>query len=213
MPIRLNLLAEDQAQEQLRRRDPTKRAIWVAAGAVVLVLAWSSSLQLKAMLGKIEVSRLQAQLQSKTNNYASVLQQQQRLTLAQNRVAALVQMATNKFMHATVLDQLQKVANDNIELLRVRSSQNLDRRETGKQKSVRLVETTTLTLEARDVSPNPGDQVTVYAKGLGALPYFKDRLIKTNGVRLTSLGARTVGTDGRASVAFAVECRYPEKTR
>src|SRR4029453_13596427 len=151
MPRRLNFLAEDQAQEQWRRRDPTKRALWVAGGAVALMLAWSSSLQLKAILGKTEVTRLQAQMQSKTNNYASVLLKQQRLTLAQSRMGALLQMATNRFMHATVLDQLQKVANENIELLRVRTTQNHERRETaGKTKSVQVVENTTLTLEARD---------------------------------------------------------------
>ena len=30
MPIRLNLLAEAQAAEDLRRRDPVKRALWLA---------------------------------------------------------------------------------------------------------------------------------------------------------------------------------------
>ncbi len=30
MPIRLNLLAEAQAAEEMRRRDPVKRALWLA---------------------------------------------------------------------------------------------------------------------------------------------------------------------------------------
>jgi len=50
MPIRLNLLAEAQAIEEMRRHNPVKRAIWVGALLVCLMLVWSSSLQLKAMM-------------------------------------------------------------------------------------------------------------------------------------------------------------------
>ena len=39
MPIRLNLLAEAQALEESRRRDPVKRAVW-AGVFLVLALAW-----------------------------------------------------------------------------------------------------------------------------------------------------------------------------
>ena len=47
MPIRINLLAEQQAAEELRRRDPVKRAIWVAGFFVVVVVVWSGYLQFK----------------------------------------------------------------------------------------------------------------------------------------------------------------------
>jgi len=39
MPIRINLLAESQALEEMRRRDPVKRAIWVGVLVVSLLLA------------------------------------------------------------------------------------------------------------------------------------------------------------------------------
>ena len=58
MPIHLNLLAEAQAAEEERRRNPVKRAIWIAILFVVLILVWSSSLQLKAILIRSEVSRV-----------------------------------------------------------------------------------------------------------------------------------------------------------
>ena len=50
MPIRINLLAEAKAAEELRRHDPVKRVIFVGALAVALTLVWSSSLQLQTML-------------------------------------------------------------------------------------------------------------------------------------------------------------------
>jgi hypothetical protein len=50
MPIRLNLLAEAQAAEDFRRRDPVKRGIGLAALLVALMLVFSSFLQLRATL-------------------------------------------------------------------------------------------------------------------------------------------------------------------
>jgi len=47
MPIRINFLAEQQAQEEERRRDPVKRAAWVAAAWVGLLLVWGGYLQAK----------------------------------------------------------------------------------------------------------------------------------------------------------------------
>ena len=57
MPIRLNLLAEAQAAEEARRRDPVKRAILAAAFLVAIMLAWSSWLQGRAMLASNQLSR------------------------------------------------------------------------------------------------------------------------------------------------------------
>ena len=58
MPIRINLLAESQALEDMRRRDPVKRAIWVGVFLGLVILAWSSSLQLKAMVAKGKLNQI-----------------------------------------------------------------------------------------------------------------------------------------------------------
>ena len=41
MPIHINLLAEAQAAEELRRRDPVKRAIFIGISLVIVALMWS----------------------------------------------------------------------------------------------------------------------------------------------------------------------------
>ena len=38
MPIRINLLAEAQAAEEMRRKDPVKRAVWIGGFVIFLVL-------------------------------------------------------------------------------------------------------------------------------------------------------------------------------
>ena len=60
MPIRINLLAEAQIAEDLRRRDPVKRAIFVGALLVVLALVWSSSLQLEVVFAKNDLAQVQS---------------------------------------------------------------------------------------------------------------------------------------------------------
>ena len=56
MAIHINLLAESQALEEMRRRDPVKRAIWVGAIVGALVLAWSGYLQVKLMAATSEAT-------------------------------------------------------------------------------------------------------------------------------------------------------------
>ncbi len=46
MPIKINLLAEAQHAEDLRRRDPVKRGIWISGFLVFLVLLYIAKLQL-----------------------------------------------------------------------------------------------------------------------------------------------------------------------
>lgn len=47
MPIRINLLAEAQAAEEMRRKDPVKRSIWIGGFIVFLTLLAALTLQLK----------------------------------------------------------------------------------------------------------------------------------------------------------------------
>ena len=54
MPIRINLLAEAQAAEEMRRRDPVKRALWgasiVVVGVIAFFLPYGTDLKVAVML-------------------------------------------------------------------------------------------------------------------------------------------------------------------
>ena len=98
MPIRLNLLAEAQAAEEARRRDPVKRAAWVSALIIVVTLVWSSSLQFKAILINSEVSRLEAQIKSQANEYRQILDHQNRAADTKNKLEALRNLSANRHL-------------------------------------------------------------------------------------------------------------------
>jgi len=57
MPIRINLLAEAQAAEEMRRKDPVKRAIWIGGFVVFLTLLAALTLQLKISRIRSDIAR------------------------------------------------------------------------------------------------------------------------------------------------------------
>ena len=222
MPIRINLLAEAHALEEQRRRDPVKRFIWIGICLVLLVLAWSSSLQLKAMIAKGELNHLTAQITTRTNEYHLVLANQQKLSDMNKKLVALQDLATNRFLKGTLLDALQHATIDDVQLMRLRTEEAFvyndeikpktnanDRIIPGKPASI--TEKVVVTLDAKDSSANPGDQVNKLQQLIGQSTYFQAVLGKTNQVRLGNLSPPQVGE--KPFVLFSLECRYPEKTR
>jgi len=225
MPIRLNLLAEARAAEEERRRDPVKRAIWMAALFLVVVLVWSSSLQLKAMLVHGELSRLQAQINSHTNEYRGILEEQTKTAEIKHKLDALRQLSADRLLSGTLLNALQLTTVDEVQLLRLRVDQAYASFEGTKPrtnddkvlipgKPATATEKVLLTLEGADTAPNPGDGLNKYKDVLAANAYFKEELVKTNSINLKNLAPPQISPlNGKRSVIFTLECRYPEKTR
>lgn len=224
MPIRINLLAEAQALEDLRRRDPVKRAIGVGILLVVLLLAWSSSVQFKVMLAKRELYKVAAQLSTRTNEFQQVLGNQRQLIDANRRLSMLQNMATNRLLNGTLLNALQQTTLDDVQLMRFRSEEAYIYNEEIKAKTnsndhiipgrpATVTERVVLTFEAKDSGLNPGDQVNHFKQKVIESAYFKGALGKSGDVRLANLSPPQAGSDGKPFVLFTLECRFPDKTR
>lgn len=223
MPIRINLLAEAQALEDLRRRDPVKRAIWVGVGLLVVMLAWISELQLKSLIARGELNRVTGQLNSRTNEFQQVLTNQRKLVEANHRLSLLQQMSTNRLLHGTLLSALQQTTLDDVQLIRLKTDETYLYNEEVKPKTngtdriiagrpASVTEKITVTLEARDSAPNPGDQVNKFKQAIGHSGYFQTFLGSTTEVRLANLSPPQ-SLEGKPFVLFTLECRFPEKTR
>src|SRR6266705_1972548 len=117
MPIHINLLAESQALEELRRRDPVKRAVWIGVLLVIAMLGWSSFLQIKTMGAKRDLSRLEADLAKRTNGFQAVLQNKKKLQDVNRKLTALQQLATNRFLNGSVLNALQLTTVEDVQLV------------------------------------------------------------------------------------------------
>ncbi|MGH7975317.1 MAG: hypothetical protein ACREC8_01505 [Limisphaerales bacterium] len=219
MPIRINLLAEAKAAENLRRRDPVKRFIYGGALLVALTLAASSWLQLKVMLANKDFEQVKAQITKRSNGSQRVQSEQKEIGVAKMKLAALQKLTASRFLDGNLLNALQLSTVDGVALTRLRVQQSYQlSKETGSKSSkfkkpATVTENIVVVLDAQDSSANPGDRVNKFKDAIANQSYFKTMLNPTNGVLLTSLSAPQSAPDGRTVVSFTIECHYPEYTR
>jgi len=223
MPIRINLLAEAKAAEELRRHDPVKRVIFVGALAVALTLVWSSSLQLKVMLAKGGVADRQTEIAARTNEFQRVLTDQKKTVAAKQKLDALKKMTNSRFLQGNLLNALQQVSVDGVRLTRLKVDQDYflaagTPSQTNKNGVIlgrpnTVTEKIVVWFDARDSGANPGDQVNKFKEAVADQSYFKAMLNKTNGVQLINLSAPQAGFEGKPFVLFTLKCNFPDYTR
>lgn len=222
MPIKINLLTEALAEEDLRRRDPVKQAFYLGGFLVVLTLVWFSSTWLKFKMSQSSLDRVESQIQLRTNANAQVLSDMKAIGETKRRIEALATLHNARLLKGNLLNALQKIYVPNVQLMRLKLDQSYDVTKGKPSKKVAgttvpgrpatSTQKTLLTLDAKDSSPNPGDQVNHYKEAIIASSYFKSNL-QTNGVRLTNLSPAQSNSDGKAFVLFTLECRFPDITR
>jgi hypothetical protein len=223
MPIHINLLAEAQIAEDLRRRDPVKRAIFVGSLLVVLALVVSSSLQLEVVFARNDLAQVQVEIDARTNAFQEVQANQKKIFDIRDKLSALQQLSNTRFLQGNFLNAVQQLNFDGIQMARIRVDQSyfITPAVANKTSNGHLIlghpatstEKMVITFDARDVSATPGDQFNKLKQALISEPYFKDILNKTNGVQLTSLSPPQNGMDGKPYVLFTLECDLPEQTR
>lgn len=226
MPIRINLLAEAQAAEDLRRRDPVKRALWVAVSLVVMVLVWISSIQVKILADSSRLNNLQSRLNSRTNQYTLILQNKDSLQTVSGKLTALNRLAAGRFLEATLLDAPMHATVDGIQLVRLRTEENFESasatpavvehgRTVAAARAAGSIAHIKLVLDARDNSQNPGgEQITRFKEMLAHTPYFEAQGISTNNILLKNLSAPQLDNEsGKTFILFSLECQYPEQSR
>jgi hypothetical protein len=225
MPIRLNLLAEAHAAEDLRRRDPVKRALCLAGLVIALMLAWSSFLQLRATLASSEVTGIEAQMSARTNEFRQILDNQKKAAEINDKLRVLRQLAASRFLNGNLLNALQQTTAEEVQLIRLRVDQlyttvegtkthTNDNNVVIKGRPPTTIEKIVLHLEGLDLSPSVGDQVNRFKSVLTSNAYFGNMLTKTNPVNLKSLSPPQVApVTGKPCEMFNLECRYLEKTR
>ena len=224
MPIRINLLAEQQAADELRRRDPVKRAIWLSGFLVGATVVWSGYLQVKLMAATREVNQVEAQWKKIESDFVKVTSNLNKTVEAERKWEALQTLATNRFLWAPPLNALQFVmlSVDDVQITRLKTDQTYQMTEAvkpstnsagnisrGRPASAR--EKIVLTIDAKDYSKRPGDQVPKFQEAIANYPYFKTNLQKTE---LTGRSPRQDGdASGRPFVTFSIDCLYPDKVR
>jgi hypothetical protein len=222
MPIRINLLSEALAEEEMRRRDPVKRSIYIGVFLVALSLVWFSSSWLEYKLTQQKFSQVEDEIQTHTNEFSQVQASLNKISDCQQRLDALLQLNTNRFLQGNLMNALQQIYVPNVQLLRVRLEQAYTSQEGSPVRTngygivpgrpATCTARVTLTLDAKDSSPNPGDQVNHYKDALAKHDYFKSGLSPAD-MKLSNLSSPQSAWGSKPFVLFTLECRFPDKTR
>jgi hypothetical protein len=225
MPICINLLAEAQAAEEERRKDPVKRGIYVGAFLVSLILLWAATLQFKVMAAKRQLNGLEANWKAIEKSYQAAVEAKRNSMEADSKLSALHQMTTNRFLWGNVLNAFQQTLTtvDDVQVVRVKTDQTYSLTEATLTrtngavvvvgKPATATERIAMTIEAKDTSSPSGRRVNQFKESMANVAFFKDALTKTNGVLLTSRSAPQSDLAGRQFVMFGMKCSFPEKTR
>jgi hypothetical protein len=123
MPIRINLLAEEQALEDMRRRDPVKRALFAGGALVVLFIGWIGITQISVNAARGELADAEARLDKVDNSSKQVKSNQFALAETELRLKSLEKYSTNRFFWASLLDGLQHAAVPEVRLMEVKAEQ------------------------------------------------------------------------------------------
>ena len=215
MPIKINLLAEEQVAEELRRKDPLKRAIVIAGVLVALVIGYAgmSIVRTKGMVAQAESAEA-AYDEIKAKEFALRDLRAFSGQLERN-LDSLNRLATNRFLMAPVLNELQYCVLDGIRLTQFQMVQNYSYVEAIKarddigQKAVppKSIEHKLFRIEAEDTN----EKFNEFMARIGQR--FEGQLRKREGVSLQSRSDPIDKGDGKPFRAIVIECRYPDITR
>jgi hypothetical protein len=224
MPIRINLLAEAHAAEDMRRRDPVKRGIYGAVVIVSCVLLWALTLQLKMVAAKHELNTLETRWKAIYKDYQVAVDKRRRSLEVEQKLGALRALNTNRFLWGNALNGLQQTLNgvEEVQVVKFKTEQGFHLQEEIKArtnstsvipgKPASSTERVTITIEALDFTA--GNQVNRYKEAIGGVDYFQRSLQRTNGVLLTTLSPpQSSPARPNPFVNFTLQCYYPEKTR
>jgi hypothetical protein len=161
------------------------------------------------MLANSQLSQVQFAVDSSSAAYQTAITNNLKIAAAKLKISQLRKLINARMLQGNLLNALQKVSVDYVQLTGLRVDQSYY--QTAKPPSV--TEQIVVTLNARDYSPNPGDQVGKFRDALARESYFQDMLDKTNGIRLADESAPQEDQSGKGFVSFTLECHFPEKKR
>ncbi len=218
MPIKINFLAEEQANEELRRKDPVKRAAMGAVALVVLVLLWAGVNWYKLSTINSESAALNAELAGLEGAVKLAEGNQKKIRDNEYKIDMLKKMSAVRPLWAPVLDTLQRSTMDDVQVLRLRIDQVYQvtpafvpaRGSSLKPKPGSSKQLMTMSIDAQDNSERLDSYNRLREQLATAL---KDHLGTNGSVSLKTLNQARENDQGKKYLTFTLECSFTEVVR
>ncbi len=222
MSIRLNLLAEQQAAEEMRRRDPVKHAFWVGGFLVALMLLWSLYLVLEKWNLSQDEARTTTKWRALETNSIRVLAYRTNLINIEAKLNALHQLSTNRFLWGPFLNSLQFCVGEDLELAHLMTKQEFT--ETAATKPAKTggrftpataTEKTMVTLVARHTGIGPEQAIEQFKATLRNDAFLKRCFTNETSLRLAGFPQQQTdpADPGKPYTQFTLEGVFPERSR
>jgi hypothetical protein len=220
--IRINLLAEAQAAEELRRRDPVK---WASVGCGVLVGLvglWAFLLQGKVNQSSEALRKTQSQWDELKKKDDVVKTNLFKTGVCERKLAALAKLSTNRFLWSAPMNALQFCIIDTIQLTEIRNTQSYVTNEAKIDPDTKQVikpamstETISIQLSGNDFVASGSGSHTEFMKAILANSYFQATLNRTNTFTAVARFPRAGGESGEAAkgAGFTFKCQLPPQSR
>lgn len=221
MPIRINLLAEEQYLDEMRRRDPVKRGAWLGGFMVFLMLLWWGWLLFSSHNAKNSLAGHEASLKRIEGKSKDTGDQIKKAGDIEKNIHGLNRMATNRVLWSACMNALQECTLEQIQITRIRADQNYNlvpavlSKERGKSKPASSSERIVLMITARDYGrPEDESSIKLRDKILGH-PWFKQHLAKENPISFKGFSNPIADKDdaSRVYISFTMECAFAEQVR
>ncbi len=225
MPIRINLLEENLVQEEQRRKDPVKRAVWIGGFIVFLVGLWALRTQTALMSARSELARDSASFQAIEKKFSNVSEDNRALGDIDVKLGALARYSTNRFLWGSALQAVQSSITDDIQFTRLRTLQTYraiepepPKKSAGKTipgKPGASFESMTITVDAKDYARPAVQNYNRLKTSMTTNSFFNTFLKGTDGFKLANVSQPVAdpAEPGRQFIAFSVEAVFPEVQR
>jgi hypothetical protein len=124
MPIRINLLAEQQAAEDAKRKDPVKRALVMGVSLIVLTLVWTLTTHMQVKARRAELANLDTAFKQLEEKAKAVRTVQADMGDLERRIISLDRYSTNRVLWASMLDAMQRATMDSIRLKSISANEH-----------------------------------------------------------------------------------------
>ncbi|MBI4327513.1 MAG: pilus assembly protein PilM, partial [Chloroflexi bacterium] len=219
--VRVNLLAEKQEEEMLRRRDPVKWGLRAAAFLVFLMLLWAGMVWFQVHNTDLELNRHQSHLDSLQKISREVTTYNRKAGEVERTIAKLDQLSTNRFLWTLPLNTFQFAIVDGIQVVRLTMEELIIHTpatepttvgsRTVPGKPATCAQRITLTITAKDYANPPAAEK--FVETISALPYFKKNLREVAPILLKDrLPLQVDPLDpSRKFILFKLECFFADK--
>ncbi len=221
MPIRINLLAEEQYLAEMRRRDPVKRAAWLGGFLVFLMLLWVGWLHFSMHNAKNAMAGHEASFQRIEKASKETGDQIKKAGDIERNIHSLNRMVTNRVLWSACMNALQECALNQIQVTRIRAEQSYNvqpavlSKERGKSKPASSTEHIVLVIVARDYGRAEDEGSAKFKDRIKDHPWFKQYLAKENPISFKGFSNPTPDKDdpSRVFVSFTMECAFADQVR